>query len=67
MSKLRPPPNDPSMQAPDDATRKNMEQSAFNYFIHTGQKVRMPPTLFDSLKAAGVDVRHMQPDASLEQ
>jgi len=67
MAKLRPPPGDPTMQAPDDATRKVMEQSAFNYFLHTGQKVRMPPSLYDSLKEAGVDVNNMEPDASLEQ
>lgn len=67
MSKLRPPPGDRSMQAPDDATRKAMEQQAFNYFLHTGQLVRMPPTLFDSLKEAGVDTKYMIADASLEQ
>jgi hypothetical protein len=55
------------MQAPDNATRKAMEQSAFNYWMQTGQKVRMPPTLFDSLKTAGVDTKYMRPDASLEQ
>jgi hypothetical protein len=55
------------MQAPDDATRKVMEQSAFNYYTQTGQYVRMPPTLFDSLKEAGVDTKYMRPDASLEQ
>lgn len=67
MSKLRPPPGDPSMQAPDDATRKAMESQAFNYYTQTGQYVRMPPTLFDSLKTAGVDTKYMRPDASLEQ
>jgi hypothetical protein len=67
MSKLRPPAGDPSMQAPDDATRKAMEQSAFNYWMSTGHKVRMPPTLFDSLKEAGVDTKYMEADASLEQ
>lgn len=55
------------MAAPDDATRLAMEQSAFNYWLHTGQLVRMPPTLYDSLKEAGVDVKYMAPDASLEQ
>lgn len=55
------------MQAPDDATRKVMEQSAFNYYMQTGQHVRMPSTLFDSLKAAGVDTKYMIADASLEQ
>lgn len=67
MSKLRPPPGDPSMQAPDDATRKYMETTAFNFFVYTGQRLRMPPTLYDSLKAAGVDVKNMEADASLEQ
>ena len=67
MSKLRPPPNDPSMTAPDDATREAMEQQAFNYWLHTGQKVKIPPTLFQSLKDAGVDVKYMEPDVSLEQ
>lgn len=67
MSKLRPPPGDPSMQAPDDPTRKAMEEAAFNYWLQTGQKVRMPPTLFDSLKEAGVDTKYMVADASLEQ
>lgn len=67
MSKLRPPPGDPSMQAPDDATRAAMEQQAFNYWLHTGQRIRLPPTLFDSLKEAGVNTKHMEADPSLEQ
>lgn len=67
MSKLRPPAGSSTMMAPDDPTRKAMEESAFNYWLQTGQKVRMPPTLFDSLKEAGVDVKNMEPDASLEQ
>jgi hypothetical protein len=67
VSKLRPPPGDPTMQAPDDATRQVMERSAFEYYTRTGQYVRMPPTLFDSLKQAGVDTKYMIADASLEQ
>lgn len=67
MSKLRPPPSDRTMQAPDDATRRVMEQSAFNYWLEHGVRVRMPPSLYESLKAAGVDVKNMEPDASLEQ
>lgn len=67
MAKLRPPAGDPSLQAPDDATRKIMETTAFNYYMQTGQLVRMPPTLFDSLKATGVDTKYMLADASLEQ
>jgi hypothetical protein len=55
------------MTAPDDATRAVMESSSFEYFTRTGQKVRMPPTLFDDLKVAGVDTKYMEPDASLEQ
>lgn len=67
MSKLRPPAGSSTMMAPDDPTRKAMEESAFNYWMQTGQKVRMPPTLFDSLKEAGVDTKYMLADASLEQ
>lgn len=67
MTKLRPPPGDASMTAPDDATRSVMESSSFEYFARTGQKVRMPPTLFDSLKTAGVDTKYMIADPSLEQ
>lgn len=67
MSKLRPPAGDPSMQAPDDATRAAMEQQAFNFWMEHGQPVRLPPTLFDSLKEAGVDTKYMVADPSLEQ
>lgn len=67
MTRLRPPAGDASMTAPDDATRSVMESSAFQYFTRTGQKIRMPPTLFDDLKQAGVDTKYMEPDASLEQ
>lgn len=67
MSKLRPPPGDPSMTVRDDATRKAMEQQAFNYWMHTGQRVRLPPTLYNSLKDSGVDTKYMEADASLEQ
>lgn len=50
-----------------DEERKYMEQSSFNYFHYTGQYMRIPPKLYADLKMAGVDMKYMVADASLEQ
>lgn len=51
----------------DDAARTSMEQSAFNFFEARGAPMRIPPTLYADLKAAGVSMKYMEADPSLEQ
>ncbi len=49
----------------DDDARKMMEQSAFNYWTLVGRPMRIPVTLYDDLRTAGVSLRYMEADASL--
>lgn len=60
------PPGD--YHAPlDDEAKKMMESSSFNYYTMTGQMMRVPPKLYSDLKNAGVSMKYMVADASLEQ
>lgn len=68
MAKLTPPPEQGDYHvALDDDSKKMMEQSSFNYYTMTGQYVRIPPKLYSDLKEAGVSMKYMIADASLEQ
>lgn len=51
----------------NDETKKMMESSSFNFYMTTGNPVRVPPKLYSDLKAAGVSMKYMVADASLEQ
>lgn len=66
MAKLTPPQQD--YHAPlDNDTKKMMEQSSFNYYTQTGHRMRIPPKLYSDLKAAGVSMKYIVADPSLEQ
>lgn len=45
----------------------NMETWAFNFRKATGAPMRIPPRLFSDLKAAGVNMKDMEPDAALDK
>lgn len=46
---------------------KMMEQSSFNFYQTFGKMMQIPPKLYNDLKKAGVDMKYMEANASLEQ
>jgi hypothetical protein len=49
-----------------DTERALIEQQAFNFRAATGYAMKLPPALFDDLRAGGVDMKNIEPDPSLE-
>jgi hypothetical protein len=43
-----------------------IELSSFNFFQNFGQKIKIPPRLYDILKSGGVDMKHIEPRPDLE-
>lgn len=49
-----------------DTERALIEQQAWNYYRTFGTKMRVPPTLAFDLQLSGVDMKHIEPDPTLE-
>lgn len=67
MAKLIQPEQGDYHVALTDEQRQMMEQSSFNFHLQTGQLMRIPPKLYSDLQKAGVSMKYMLADASLEQ
>lgn len=50
-----------------DTERAALEQFSFNFFNMAGRRMRVPPRMYSDAKRAGVNVKWMEPDGSLEQ
>jgi hypothetical protein len=49
-----------------DEERAYYEKWAHNFYTSFGQNLKIPPRLYSDMKAAGVDMRHMEADPNLE-
>lgn len=52
-------------EALTDEERLNMERAAFNFFNYRGERMKVPPTLFEDLRSSGVDMQYFDADEAL--
>lgn len=49
-----------------DEERAIIERAAWNFYEQFGRMMKVPPRLYEDLRLGGVDMTHMEADATLE-